>query len=110
MFGDVDTNYQCEAESGNVKNVGYSGVAIDHLYHCYDIECDWTTAIFKIDGNIVATITTNIPTGVNLVIGEQVNSLQTVPSNNRTMDIDFMFLYSLNGRETWVIETWVELD
>jgi len=99
MLGNVDTNFQCVSEVGNVQTVVDSGVAIDNLYHCYDIESDGTSVVFKIDGNVVATITTNIPTGVNLIVGQQVNSLTIQPSNNRTMDIDFMFVYSLNGRE-----------
>lgn len=89
-------NIQCITRSGGFANETKvdSGVAMDTAYHCYDVESDGTNVIFKIDGNQVADITTNIPTGTNLIVGEQLNSIATANSDDRKMDIDMMFLYS----------------
>jgi len=91
--GGTDTNFQCVTESADTQTIVDSGVVVDTAYHEFEIDCDGVNAIFKIDGVQVANITTNIPTGINLITGNQINSL-TTPSNNRTYDIDMMFIFS----------------
>jgi len=92
--GGTDTNFQCVTESADTQTIVDSGVVVDTAYHEFEIDCDGVNAIFKIDGVQVANITTNIPTGINLITGNQINSLATGPSNNRTYDIDMMFIFS----------------
>jgi len=87
-------NYRCIARTATVETQTDSGVAADTNFHCFEIECDGVNAIFTIDGVQVANITTNIPTGINLITGNQINSLSANPSVDDKYQIDMMFIYS----------------
>jgi hypothetical protein len=58
--------YQCVTANGGVRTATDSGVAQTVLYKTFEIRVasDATSVVFLIDGAIVATNTTNIPSGV----------------------------------------------
>ena len=61
-----DTNYQCCTSDGSSQTVVDSGVAADLNHHDFAIQFDDAAPNIKfyIDKNLVATITTHLPTGV----------------------------------------------
>jgi len=89
-----DTNFLCVVRNGAGTTEIDSGVVADLNFHEFEIECDGVNAIFKIDGSQVANITTNIPTGVDLITGNQKNSITANPSTNSKIQIDMMFVFS----------------
>ena len=89
--GNIDT-YSDTGAPGVVEQTD-TGVAMDLLFHTYDIEFDpagTPTITYKIDGSIVKTQTTNIPTGnFTAWIGVQNGSAES-----RNIRIDSWFLFN----------------
>jgi len=89
--GNIDTYSSTDAISSNVEQTD-TGVAMDTNFHTYDIEVDPVipNIVYKIDGNIVKTQTTNLPTGTFVAwIGVQNGS-----AASRNIRIDSWFLYN----------------
>lgn len=56
-----DTNYKCVAKAGTTQTIVDSGTAANTTGHKFEVILTSTQAEFKIDGNDVCNITTNIP-------------------------------------------------
>jgi hypothetical protein len=58
-----DTDFQCVTSSGSAETITSSGVAINTAFHKFEIVFNDTTpnVTFYIDGNLVATNSTNLP-------------------------------------------------
>jgi len=57
------TNWLCETHDGSTQNSTDSGVAIDTSFHLFEVERTGATITYRIDGSVVASFTTNLPTG-----------------------------------------------
>lgn len=67
--GTANLNWQCicATDLGTTETTVDSGIVVDLLAHDFEIVIDNGEATFKIDGNIVATINTDLPTTTALV-------------------------------------------
>lgn len=59
----ANANFRCITTSGGVSTTTSSGVAGDNLDHEFRIECATGQVKFYLDGLLLVTTTTNIPTG-----------------------------------------------
>ena len=59
----ADTTYKCICNDGTTSTIVDSGVTADTNLHVFKVDCSsGASAIFSIDGSVVATINTNMPT------------------------------------------------
>lgn len=58
----VGANWQAQCASGGVTTTVDTGIVANTSYHEFRIECKTGSVVFFLDGTLVATITTNIPT------------------------------------------------
>lgn len=63
-----------------------------------DVNAAGTSAVFKIDGTTVATITTNIPTGTGERVGLVVQQRKTVGTTQRQSRCDYLYYTSAVSR------------
>ncbi|MGA8151751.1 MAG: hypothetical protein WB952_12435 [Terriglobales bacterium] len=56
-----DTNWQCVSNNNGTQTIVDSGVAADTAFHKFTVSYSVGTLTFSLDGNTVATITTNLP-------------------------------------------------
>lgn len=56
------------------------------------VNASGTEAVFLVNGTVVATLTTNIPTGVGRDTGIMLQLFKSAGTNSRSLDIDFMSL------------------
>lgn len=90
---DGGSNWDTSTEDGSSTTQNDSGVAFDTDWHIFEIITTSSSAEFKIDGSIVDTITTNLPT--NDVMTVNVFVLKTSDSGgNRSITFDFIHLES----------------
>lgn len=57
----LGANWQAQCASGGSTTTVDTGVAANTSYHEFRIECKTGSVVFFLDGTLVATITTNIP-------------------------------------------------
>lgn len=61
---DTGSNWYVQSASGGSVTTTNTGVAADTSYHEFKISCTSTELTFFLDGTLVATVTTNIPTNL----------------------------------------------
>ncbi len=91
LRADGTGNYFAKTNNNVTPNSQDTGVAADTAFHVFEIRSDpgGPNIEFLIDGNIVATFTTNLPTGIKaMFIG-----CQTQTTAFARLDVDSMFLY-----------------
>jgi hypothetical protein len=83
--------WECVTRSNSVETVTDSGITVDTQYHDYDIEINdtATSVVFKIDGAIVATILTNIPTGSARLTGSMIKIEKSLGITQRNLYVDY---------------------
>lgn len=88
-----DTNWQAITSNGAADTVTDTGIAFDTTGHEFEIEFDDTAGEVKfyIDGTLVATHTTTLPSGVSLAITVGANTLEAVAKSS---EIAWVYLES----------------
>ena len=90
----VFANWQCVVSSNSVRSTADSGVAIPlNTWQSFKIVATNASILFYIDGNLVATIATNIPSGAGRncgVFGHVIKAVGTV--NSGVLDTDYINL------------------
>lgn len=82
-------NFSCTCVSGGTASSVDSGVAADTNYHDFEFDTTSTSSVaFYIDGSLVATISTNIPTGVL----EPIVLIQAKEAADKQLTIDLFHL------------------
>lgn len=92
FFLDAGNNWIARTHNGSTPNSTDTAVAADLLMHTFEIISDPAVPniVFKIDDVIVATFTTNLPTGLmTMYIGNQAGE-----NSAKNMDVDTMFLFN----------------
>jgi len=92
FFIDASNNWFAKTDNGVTPNSTDTGVSADTAMHTFEIVSDPAVPniVFKIDDVIVATFTTNLPTGLmTMYIGHQAG--ENVAKN---MFVDTMFLFN----------------
>lgn len=85
--------WECVTRNNNVETATDSGVAgISASYQCLAIEVNaaGTSVAFRINGTLVATNTTNIPTGASRSTGVTAHIVKSAGTTARGFDIDLM--------------------
>jgi len=85
-------NWFARTDNGVTPNSTDTGVTADTAMHTFEIVSDPSVPniVFKIDDVIVATFTTNLPTGLmTMYIGNQNGE-----ASSKTMNVDTMFLFN----------------
>lgn len=91
------TNYVCRTDDNSSSTETDSGVAIDANWHNFRIDIvDITNVKFYIDGNLVATHTTNIPNTAGRDIG-LCYQVRRVAGAAQTTRIDWLYHHFLPG-------------
>lgn len=87
-------NWTCVTESNTTETTTDSGVAADTSYHAFEVKVNAaaTSVTFYIDGSLVATHTTNIPSGAARQTGAHSGILKTVGTANRRLWVDAMLV------------------
>ena len=79
-------NWEAVTISGGTETATDTGTAADTAFHIFEILCDSdnTQIQFKIDGTVVATNTTNIPSGLGHIFMRQ----ESLSAASRTLTVD----------------------
>ena len=92
FFLDAGNNWIARTHNGTTPNSTDTGVAGDTAMHTFEIISDPAVPniVFKIDDVIVATFTTNLPTGLMTMYIANMNGA----ASSKTMNVDTMFLFN----------------
>lgn len=84
--------WQCECYSNSVSTTADSGVTVTTGWVALEIEVNAaaSSAVFKINGSTVATISTNIPSGTARATGIGVQIIKSVGSTARNLYTDLL--------------------
>ena len=89
------TEWQCETRSAGTSTitaVGSALVAGQWYIHEIVVNAAGTSVEFYLDGTLVATHTTNIPTGLARLVGIHTGINKTVGTTARTLEVDYILL------------------
>lgn len=78
-----DTTYKCITAASATQTITDSGVTVTTSPHRFEVRQTATNVIFKIDGLVVCTNTTNLPGSVNLKYQSDVATLTTAAKSQR---------------------------
>lgn len=83
--------WQCITSNNNVRTLTTTNVLVNELFNTLRIEINaaGTSVVFKINGNIVATHTTNIPVGLNKFNIKQ-GIVKSIGTTNRSVFCDYL--------------------
>jgi hypothetical protein len=87
-------NWQCVTTEGSVRTLTTSAVAINNSAWCkLDIEINaaGTSVTFYIDDILVATHTTNIPSGTAELVTPRINITKTIGTTSRFFHVDYLY-------------------
>jgi hypothetical protein len=87
-------NWQCVTTAGSVRTLTTSTVAINNTAWCklsIVINAGGTSVAFYIDNTLVATHTTNIPSGAAQLITPRVNISKTIGTISRFFHMDYLY-------------------
>lgn len=89
-------NWQIVTASNNTRTFTTTSVAVTTRFQRLTIEVNaaGTSAEFFIDGTLVGTHTTNIPTGAGRQTGYGTNIIKSIGTTARTVDIDYINVVS----------------
>jgi hypothetical protein len=87
--------WQCETRSNGTSTitaVGSSIVAGQWYVHDIVVNAAGTSVEFYLDGTLVATHTTDIPTGLARMVGIHTGINKTLGTTARNLDVDYILL------------------
>jgi hypothetical protein len=87
-------NWQCVTTANSVRTLTTSAVAINNSAWCklsIEINAAGTSVAFYIDNTLVATHTTNIPSGTSQTVTPRVNISKTVGTTSRFFHMDYLY-------------------
>ncbi len=90
----ASANWQCVTTAGSVRTLTTSTVAINNTAWCklsIEINAAGTSVAFYIDNTLVATHTTNIPSGAVQLITPRVNISKTIGVTSRFFHMDYIY-------------------
>lgn len=94
----TSVNWNCTCMAGSVATTTGSGVAADTNWNNFRIDViNATSAKFYINGTLVATITTNIPTAAGQTIGPILYMNKTAGTLNRSFAVDWCYMQYVLG-------------
>jgi len=86
-----DTTYKCVTGTGAANTITDSGITADTNFHRFEIQFNDSipNVVFKIDGAVVCTNTTNLPSGVNF---NPYVALTTQTAAAKEVDIAWLYI------------------
>lgn len=84
--------FEAVCTNSTVSTVDDTGITADTNYHIFeiDVNADGDSVDFSIDGVVVSTITTNIPTGSNLLVGVTMTIIKSAGTTGRSLLSDYI--------------------